>query len=287
VYEGYLRVPHAGLHDFQLEVTGVGELSLGSTVICRVGAGEGNLSRSAVLPEGLVPFTLKLGKYVGAVRWKGPGMDWQPLSIRDLARKDETVKPVRQGDFLGHWSAAKIEKNQMLNLAGEAAGVLALPDGTKVIDDPEVGKALQLDQSSMIRLQPTGILANELTLSFRIKSDEKAILVRYGYAHFGIYANLGGGNVQGGGGGVFSTASSKGEKLKDGKWHTATITYGGQPQRKIQVYLDGVFQAEMKSKAPCLTDNLEFLKDFTGLLSEIRMYNRVLTPGEIAALSKP
>lgn len=287
VYEGYLQVPHAGQHEFQLTVAGVGELTLGGIVVSRVGAGEANLSRAALLPEGLVPFTLKLGKYTGSVRWKGPGMDWQPIVSGDLVRKDEAVKAVRQGHFLGHWSAKKIENNQLINLAGGVAGTLALPDGTQIIDDPEVGKALRLEQSSMIRLEPTGILANELTVSFRLKSIQDCNLFRYGYAHFGVFADITNkGDILGSGGGVFSAARTKNTPLKDGLWHTVTFTYGGKPIRMVQVYLDGKFQVEGRSKAPCLTDNLEFLKGFTGELAEVRLYNSILTADEIASLSK-
>ena len=38
----------------------------------------------------------------------------------------------------------------------------------------------------MIRLTPSGILANELTTSFRLKSNTNATLFRYGYAHTGV-----------------------------------------------------------------------------------------------------
>ncbi|MDX6765197.1 MAG: PA14 domain-containing protein [Candidatus Methylacidiphilales bacterium] len=284
VYEGFLLVPHAGEYQFQLSVSGVAELALGKSVVARVGAGEANTARSTLLPEGLVPFTLKLGKYKGPVLWRGPGMDWQSIASRDLFRRQETVKVIRQGDFLGYWSAGKIENNRLVNLSGGAAGSLALPDGTLVVDDPETGKALRLENSSIIRLQPTGILANELTVSFRLKAVKNAVLFRYGYAHFGVFANINNGDVLGGGGGVHSAYSTKGGKLKDDKWHTATFTYGGIPLRKIQVYLDGRFEGEGRSKSPCLTDNLEFLNDFTGDVAEIRLYNRILSPEEIKDL---
>ncbi len=285
VYEGFLSVPHAGVYEFDLAVSGVAELALGGQVVGRVGAGEANVSRAAELPAGLVPFTLKLGKYEGGLRWRGPGMNWQPVVAADFFRKDEAVKTVRQGDLLGHWSASRIKNQQMPNLAGGGAGPLNIPEGTPVVNDPEVGKALRFEDAGMIRLAPTGILSNELTVSLRLKGEKNASLFRYGYAHTGIFADIRNGDLLTGGGRIFVVAQTKGEKLKDGKWHTATFTFGGDPVRKIQIYLDGEFQAEGRSLAPCLTDNLEFLKDFTGELAEIRLYNRILTPEEIAALS--
>lgn len=285
VYEGFLIVPHAGVYEFDLSVSGVAELTLGDSVVARVGAGEANVSRTAELPAGLVPFTLKLGKYEGGLRWRGPGMDWQPVVAADLVRKNETVKTVRQRDLLGHWSAARIKDNQMPNLADGGAGALKIPEGTPVVEDKEVGKALRFEDAGMIRLSPTGILSNELTVSLRFKGEKNASLFRYGYAHTGVFADIRNGDLLTGGGRVFVVAQTKGGKLKDGKWHTATFTFGGDPVRKIQIYLDGEFQAEGRSPSPCLTDNLEFLKDFTGEVAEIRLYNRILSPEEIAALS--
>jgi hypothetical protein len=286
VYEGFLAVPYAGVYEFGLSVAGVAELTLGGTVLSRVGAGEANVSRAATLPAGLVPFTLKLGKIEGGLRWRGPGMAWQPVLAADLFRKDEPVKTVRQADFLGHWSAARIKDHVMPNLADGGAAPLKIPEGTPVVDDPEVGKALRFEDAGMIRLERTGILANELTVSLRLKGEKNASLFRYGYAHTGIFADLRNGDLLTGGGRIFVVAQTKGGKLKDGKWHTATFTFGGDPVRKIQIYLDGALQAEGRSPAPCLTDNLEFLKDFTGELAEIRLYNRILSAEEIAALAR-
>jgi hypothetical protein len=216
--------------------------------------------------------------------WRGPGMDWQPLPSGDLVRKAGAVKTVWKSDLLGNWSASKFKDGKLVNQADSAAGSLAMPDGVQIIIDPTEGKVLRLDHSPTIKLDPTGILANELTLVLRFRSDKDASLFRYGYAHTGIFANIGGGNVSAAGGGLWNVAASKGEKLRDGKWHTAAFTFGGDPIREIKVYLDGELQGEGRSKAPCVTDNLELLKDFTGDFSGIRIYNRILTPEEIKGL---
>jgi len=148
---------------------------------------------------------------------------------------------------------------------------------------------LAFDHSSMIRLERTGILNNELTVSFLIKSDQGCTLFRYGYAHTGVFAGISrSGDFYAGGGRVWNAAQTTGGPLKDGHWHRVTATYGGNPVRSIRVYLDGILQGEGRNPAPCLTSELEFLQGFTGLLSEIRLYHRVLSPTEIASMaSKP
>lgn len=286
VYDGLLVVPHAGVYEFELANSGVAELALGGKVIARVGAGEADVSRAAELPAGLVPISIKLGKYTGGIRWRGPGMDWQPVVPADLARKNESVKTVWKGDLIGHWSASHIKGNEMPNLAGGTAGSLKIPDGIPVVDDPTVGKALRFENAGMIRLEPTGILSNNLTVSIRFRGEKNATLFRHGYAHTGIFANIRNGDLLAGGGRVFVAAQTKDGKLKDNQWHTATFTFGGEPVRMIRIYLDGKFESEGRSKAPCLTDNLEFLKEFTGDLAEIWIHNRILEPAEIEALSR-
>ena len=284
VYEGYLRVRHSGTYEFRLPVAGLAELEIGGQPVSRIGLEGSDFSRAMELPEGLVAFRLKAGKLPDPLLWKGPGMEWQPLPSGDLVRKSGVVKTVWKGDLLGDWRASAFKDGKLPNKAESVAGALPLPDGVQVIQDPAEGKVLRLDHSPMIKLDPTGILANELTVVIRFKSDKDASLFRYGYAHFGIFANIGGGNVSSAGGGQFTVASSKGEKLRDGKWHTAAFTFGGSPVRMIKVYLDGELQGEGRSKAPCLTDNLELLKEFTGDLSRISLYNRILTPQEIKSL---
>jgi PA14 domain/Chitobiase/beta-hexosaminidase C-terminal domain/Concanavalin A-like lectin/glucanases superfamily/Heparinase II/III-like protein len=283
VHEGYLRVRHPGIYAFRLPVAGLAELEIGGQPVARIGLEGSDLSRAVELPAGLVSFRLKAGKLPEPLLWKGPGMDWQPVPAADLLRKAGAVKTIRQGDLLGDWRASKFKGGKLVNQADSVAGPIPMPDGVQLVADPAEGNVLRLDHSPVIRLDPTGILANELTVVIRFKSDKDASLFRYGYAHFGIFANIAGGNVSAAGGGLFNVAASKGEKLRDGKWHTAAFTFGGSPVRGIKVYLDGELQGEGRSKSPCLTDNLELLKDFTGDLSFIRLYNRILTEEEIRA----
>jgi hypothetical protein len=285
VYEGFLRVPHAGPHTFQLDATGTAELTLGDTVVARVGSGKEPLSRRVHLAAGPVPLTLKLGKGPATIRWRGPGSDWQPLLAPDLARTAGDVIPRHEHDLIGHWSATAVEGTTLRNRVADAAGDLVLPEGTRVVDDPKVGRALALEHSSTVHLTRTGILNNALTVVFRFKGDADATLVRYGYAHTGIFAGIRNGDVFAGGGRVYTAAQTQGSPLRDGAWHDVAVTFGGSPVRQIRVFLDGKLQSEGRSSAPCLTDNLEFLQGFTGLLSEIRLYNRVLDDSEIAALT--
>ena len=284
VYEGYLNVPHPGVYQFQLDASGVGELTLGKTVAARAGFGTQNVSQAVQLEAGFIPITYKLGKGSGTIRWQGPGMAMQVVSPEDLFRKDEKITTTHRHDLLGKWSAAGFDGKILSNSVKAAAADLTLPEGTRVVDDAQVGKALALDHSSMVKLSPTGILNNELTISFLIKSDQDCTLFRYGYAHTGVFAGIKGGDFYAGGGRVWSAAQSKGGLLKDGAWHRVTATFGGKPVRQIRVYVDGILQGEGRSSSPCLTNELELLQGFTGQLSEIRLYNRILSPEEIAAL---
>jgi hypothetical protein len=260
----------------------VGELSLGQTVAARTGVA--GLSQPVNLDAGLVPITLKLGKNTGSLTWQGPGMARQAVTSEELFRKAEKIAAAHQHDLLGVWSAASFDGKVLRNSVNDAAGDLTLPEGTRLVDDPVVGKALALDHSSMIKLDRTAILNNELTVSFRIKSDQDSTLFRYGYAHTGAFAGIQDGDLFAGGGRVWSAAKTHDGALKDGRWHTLTATYGGSPIRTIRVYLDGKLEGEGRSPCPCLTNELELLQGFTGHLAEIRLYHRILSPQEIANL---
>lgn len=286
VYQGFLRVPHAGAHEFQLDASGTAELTLGDNVVARVGAGQAPLTRRVHLESGPVPLTLKLGKDPATIRWRGPGSDWQPLLGPDLARPAGVITPSHERDLLGHWTAATLEGTTLRNQISEAAGDLVLPEGTRVVDDPVVGRAIALEHSALVHLSRTGILNNAVTVVFRLKGDADCTLVRYGYAHTGIFAGIRNGDVFAGGGRVHNAASTRNSPLRDGAWHHVAVTFGGSPVRQIRVFLDGKLQAEGRSLAPCLTNNLEFLQGFTGSLAEIRLYHRVLDAAEIADLAR-
>ena len=188
--------------------------------------------------------------------------------------------------LIGHWSAKKLEGSTMLNSVS-AADNLSLPEGTELIDDPEQGKALKLSNAGRINLDRTGILVNELTLSFRLKFlGEEGTLMRYGYAHHGLFINVEKGSVvHAGGGGVGKGPTSKGVALNDGHWHQVTATFGGSPFGGITLWVDGQQLHTVRSKAPCVTPELQFFQGISAHLAEVRMYNRVLAPPEIQSLN--
>lgn len=286
VYQGYLGVPHPGVYQFELDPGGTGELRLGETIAARTGMGGQNVSQPVELEAGLAPVTLKLGSGAARLTWQGPGMARQAVTGENLFRKAEEIVTTHQHDLLGAWSADAFNGRTIANPIKDAASDLTLPEGTRLVNDPEVGKVLALDHSSMIKLDRTGILNNELTVSFLIKGDQDCTLFRYGYAHTGVFAGLKGGDFYAGGGRVWAAAQTKGGALKDGRWHRVTATYGGSPIRTIRVYLDGKPQGEGRSPCPCLTHELELLQGFTGQLAEIRLFHRILSPQEVAALAE-
>ena len=368
VYRGFLTVPHAGVYEFRLAASTVGEVMLGDVIAVRSGVPGSNRATPVRLSEGPVPYVVKLGKGPGQVQWRGPGMSWQALTARDVVRElrprvtiagrafsnaayellgpttvtfdppptgyDLVVtrdgsapavggptyagpmevtnstelraryvakgtvvggeaavrlvaKPLPEQRLVGVWSAGRAAGNTLKNGVPDAAGDLVLPDGTTLADDPTEGKFLRFEHAPKVMLTPTAILSNELTLSFRLRTSRDGALVHYGYAHFGIFLNVGkGGSVNGGGGGSWRAGGTKDGVLNDGRWHQVTATFGGTPFREIVVWVDGVRHEAGRSSSPCLTKELGFLQGFTGDLAEIRMYNRILDPAEIVSLSR-
>ena len=188
--------------------------------------------------------------------------------------------------LIGCWSSTHVEGSTLRNEVLNQAADLRLPDGTRQVEDPVQGKVLEFEHSSKVMLDKTAILANELTMAFRVKTSSEGMLVRYGYAHFGIFLGVSkNGDLSPGGGGAWHAGESKGGLLNDGKWHEVVATFGGQPIRQIETWIDGVKRGSGRSKAPCVTKELEFLQGFTGQLAEIRMYNRLLSPSEISTLT--
>ncbi len=196
--------------------------------------------------------------------------------------KFKISKEPTQG-LMGIWQVARFQGSAITNsVKSDAAGALPVPAGTSVVDDPQFGKVLQLDQCPRLALANLNILKNELTISFRIKPSGKGTLVRYGYANRGFSVELSGNSgVHANGGGSWTGAATPSDVLDSQKWHHVTVTLG----KSIAIYIDGRLQASKDIAIPCITDELEFLEGFTGQLSEIRMYNRVLNSDEIAALA--
>ena len=201
-------------------------------------------------------------------------------------RVNFTTRKLPEQDLIGHWTAEHYSNSILLNAVVGRASNLILPDGTQVVKDDQRGTAIQLDHSSKVMCNPTGILNNELTLTAWVKTNKDCVLMRYGYAHTGVFAGINNsGEFYAGGGRVWTAAKSQPKSISDDQWHLVAATYGGQPLREIRVFLDGRDQGSGRSSAPCLTSELELLAGFTGLLSELRIYNRILNPDEIATLS--
>ncbi len=369
---GYLSVTHPGVYEFRLDANGIGEVSLGDTVVSRVGFPDGNVSQPVTLGSGLIPYTVKLAKGSGLVRWKGPGQDWQPITPEDVVREVRplvTIKGLPQGaatyelnvptqvqittglpaegkqeirytldgseptltsqhyeapftidkncklrarifsegkpvgvessvafthsqvptlGLLGVWSASKTSSNAIVNQIEGKAGDLPIPVGTVIQDDPEQGKVFVLDHSAPIILSHPAILENQLTLVFRIQPTGPGSLIKETYGPKGLFADvtkeLG---LHAGGGGSYNVVQSEPNILGNKAWHTVTATFGGKPVRSIALYLDGKEVGSGKTPVPCLQPQLTLLPGFNGKLSEIRLYNRILTPDEIKALAKP
>ena len=81
----------------------------------------------------------------------------------------------------------------------------------------------------------------------------------------------------------------------DGKWHHVAYLYDQQPGGMVSFYVDGILDtSQVNSQAWSWTpqEQLEigkshetFWAGYTGFLDEFRIYNRVLTPAEIALLA--
>jgi hypothetical protein len=188
--------------------------------------------------------------------------------------------------LLGIWSASKTSPNAIINQITGKAGDLPLVEGTEIQDDPEQGKIFVLDHSSPIVLSHPAILENHLTLVFRIQPSSPGSLISETYGPKGIFADINSGmGLHSGGGGSYNVASSSPNVMGDGKWHTVAVTFGGTPTRGISLYIDGKEVASGRSPVPCLQPQLTLLPGYSGKISEIRIYNRILNPEEILSLS--
>ncbi len=195
------------------------------------------------------------------------------------------VKEPQQGE-IAYWPISKFNGKAIPNQAlGGFTGDLNIPSGVNVVDDPERGKVLDLDQSPRINLNKINILNNELTLTYWIKpkAGSDGTLTRYGYAHFGFVVGVGGGSkLSVVGGGNWRAGATPDKVLDDTKWHHVAVTLG----KGVQIYVDGKLQGEGHVKIPCLTDNLEFLEGFSGQISEIRIFNRILNSDDVKLLTE-
>jgi hypothetical protein len=208
--------------------------------------------------------------------------------IGDPTNVSFTISKLPTAGLLGIWSAADLKDNALPNQVKGQAGDLPVPAGLTTQDDPQQGKVIALEQSPKLLLEDPPILQNELTLCFRVKPEGRVgTLVHHGYAHFGFFLEIGaGGGMRGGGGGEWNVVGAPDHSAELDQWHNIALAIGGSPVRTMQVWVDGKLVGSGKTKAPCLTKELEFLDGFTGQLAEIRMYNRVLSADEIAALAK-
>ena len=261
VYHGYLSVVHPGEYEFRLDPNGIGEVTLGETVVTRAGFPEANISQPVTLEADHVSYTVKLAKGCGPIRRKVLGQDWQAIAPGDLmhevrplmsvpnrkrgntsyeifgptqvaletetplqsakivstldgskpkeggtpyeqalsidkttqlrARLFQDGKPVgveSSAQFtlsktpaqrlLGFWPAEKFDGKVLPNqcIGSGAASNLILPEGTKLIDDPQRGKALSLDHSSKVMMSNPAILDNELTLAYWFNTQKTGVL---------------------------------------------------------------------------------------------------------------
>ena len=121
---------------------------------------------------------------------------------------------------------------------------------------------------------------------FRIQPTGPGNLVSETYGPKGLFADVTKEfGLHAGGGGNYNVVQTGPNLVGDKAWHTVTITFGGKPVRSIAVYLDGKEVGSGKTPVPCIVKQLTLLPGFTGKLSEVRLYNCILTPAEVAALS--
>ena len=87
------------------------------------------------------------------------------------------------------------------------------------------------------------------------------------------------------------TSSSR---VDDGRWHHIAVTHNGGYNQKIQIFIDGILDAEKVNSAPWAFDaNMEYRFGaarstrwyrYSGDMDDIRIYGRVLTEGEISRI---
>jgi hypothetical protein len=182
------------------------------------------------------------------------------------------------------WSAADFDGKLIANSAKDAAE-LTLPEGTRVVDDPEVGKALALDHSSMIKLSRTA----SSTTSSPFPSSSRAIRT----ARCSAMAMRTPGSSP-----ASKAATSTPAAVASGPWHRArvarsrTVPGTGSPQLMAaslcarSAFTWMASQGEGRSSRAVPHQRVGIPPRLHRLLGEIRLYQRILSADAIESLRR-
>ena len=80
-------VPHPGVYEFSLSSSAIGEVTLGETVVTRVGFPEGNVAQSVLVGRGTCSLHGEIGsgKWIGSLEGPRSGL-WQPITADNVVR---------------------------------------------------------------------------------------------------------------------------------------------------------------------------------------------------------
>ena len=194
-----------------------------------------------------------------------------------------TTSPHDANNFNATWIASKDGRNGVMYFNGTD------PNGTDGITIPAAPELCSSRGSIAFWMESSNVTANGYVMMFDRRSSGVGgdVIYQGPDGHLNNQANIAG----------FGTANSQATpaNLTDNHWHHFAYVYDQSASGFISFYVDGALVAtKLNSHALVWDANQEseigyshdsFWKVYTGYLDEFRIYNRVLSPNEIAQLA--
>lgn len=229
-------------------------------------------------------------------------------TFNDLAFMTATQNPLTIGSgCVGYWSCNENKATNGSTLHDFSGyGNNGIMDGTAVypaLVAGHTGSALYgvADAAVLLKnpavFQITGSITLALWVNGTSNTYDKGLITKYTYPNPGAYSLQTGDNYRHA---RFITYSGSNTQIAvegtksiiDGNWHSVVATYD---MHVMRLYVDGVLDAGLSASHPInnSADNVVFMARTNGTADRIngtcddfRIYNRALTPDEIAILAK-
>jgi hypothetical protein len=276
-YKGYLVADQPGLYEFQTDKKGANELWIDGHLVARSRV-QGPAGPGAIrLEAGHHAVSFRIAQSKPALRVRAPGRsEFAPAAIGMFVRPADAASG-DDGRLLLHLA------DSLDNRAGKAAAHLR--KGKLV--DRRTGKAFKIAGADS-RLEVTGLRTPEdaLSLAFWIRVDkheDRGLVDNSSGSHPGArlrHYTIWAGYYRGSPNAAFDLRKVGADK---GRWCHVAITWGPT----VCLYVNGQLRDRVVKEVPArnahVTD-LTLFRDLDATFDDIRIYNKVLTAGEIAAL---
>jgi hypothetical protein len=219
-------------------------------------------------PKYAKPIKVDKDMTITAVAFK----DGKPLTKPSSVRCEMVNLP--KAGLLGYWDFRKLKGPLAPPVSGN---VIARIDGASMVTDP-AGPALQLSGKKMgLQLVNLGMVANALTVSMWVKMEVPGedLLTDAKYHPIVVTRCVNKTfEVRGAG---------RGGVMKTNEWQHLVFTWNGE---EAAIYVDGTLVNRQKMRAELHTDSLDMFLGYKGLVRSLRVYNKELSPEEVAQISE-